>query len=951
MVAMVNTENLPPSVRRTIEQQNITNPPVTITVSSGGRYVGQTIKQKLVRAEYEAGQSFKGTPGTKVVEKSPYIATDPTANYVLYGRGLDVKQTAPSLREKERDIEQRYKAKGTGSEIQLTSYQERIRETLEKQGYKTTVTGTRTYPRLIYKRAGLRGAISPTGTAVEERGRFSAELKPEFAPSPQEQRQREYLEQERKKAIQASYGKPTPEGAISEYKPGITEQLQRKATEQERKKGFLSFGESVGLTAMGYGYQYLKGKIKGVTAFFRPEFYRKEVPTFLTGAATAVKEPQLIGEGLRQAETSNILYGMGFVGGLKDISGFATSIAMHPPEMMKIYSSDPNIAPIPYVQYPSFDTFFVKGTAPSVYGGMTLGTAETNLLTYTGTGNLPAATDTGFTLQPSGAELKAAIGGGIDVKPIIAPGQKTLFGKPAKPIKPETNVIVRSPTGQEISIVRYKVEGVRPIFYEKGTAIKKFVSLEEPQDKLSKYGITRGKKYTAFDVLVGKPVTIAEKDITVTDTGVFVKGGEAERFIKWREQSLEEKSFRRAEAGRMIRYQTPREKQLALKSHPKEMAKTSLFVKKMQDNILAKKKEDIEWEKKFMKENKQSAKTNRQILKQAIKKQAVAKKAELYSGSVSVRPVYGETQGLPYYSEEEIVYGYGKQLPSRRLGKGDVSVLRDNFLVNGQYGQMPLIGSRIGSAEALGMTQMPLTQNILKQNQLQRAAVKPKTKLDVKAKIRQGIRQKPIVEPLYKQDIVPVVRTDVVTKTDLLQMQKAEQIFSPLTQTYPKPIITELPPSTPPPPPPPPPPNKELQRLQQQIAKEDPRKGYDVYVKRRQLKRGKGAYLSRGYQKVNKKPVSKAAAYNRMASIVDKYSNRSGMIKPARRLKTPSREKLNIALMRKFRLAKKNLNQLVERSRYAIDSYFEKQDIPYEAARLRRGGKPKANKVNVGWLK
>lgn len=122
--------------------------------------------------------------------------------------------------------------------------------------------------------------------------------------------------------------------------------------------------------------------------------------------------------------------------------------------------------------------------------------------------------------------------------------------------------------------------------------------------------------------------------------------------------------------------------------------------------------------------------------------------------------------------------------------------------------------------------------------------------------------------------------------------------------------------------------------------------GYDVYVKRKQAKRGKGDYLSRGYTRASPKPLSEQAAFMLGGGIVDKYTNRSFFLKKSSK---QVREKdVNpfafSQLRQKLRRKKGNRKIFVEKTAHAIDSYEEKQGIPYESMRLRKAGKLQTKK-------
>lgn len=116
------------------------------------------------------------------------------------------------------------------------------------------------------------------------------------------------------------------------------------------------------------------------------------------------------------------------------------------------------------------------------------------------------------------------------------------------------------------------------------------------------------------------------------------------------------------------------------------------------------------------------------------------------------------------------------------------------------------------------------------------------------------------------------------------------------------------------------------------------KQAYDVLVKRKQLKKGKGSYQSRGYKKANKKPLTKDAAIGLGMDITDTYVNRSFKIKPT--TGSPKRridlEQKKRQLMERFRKAKKDNQIFVEKSKYAISSKEEKLGIPYESIQQRK---------------
>lgn len=124
-------------------------------------------------------------------------------------------------------------------------------------------------------------------------------------------------------------------------------------------------------------------------------------------------------------------------------------------------------------------------------------------------------------------------------------------------------------------------------------------------------------------------------------------------------------------------------------------------------------------------------------------------------------------------------------------------------------------------------------------------------------------------------------------------------------------------------------------------------KGYDVLIKKRQLKKGK-KYKTRGYEKANKVPLSRTAALGLGASIVDTYTNRSYKIVKTNKIaiKRAELEQKWRLLKTKFRQNKTNPNVITEKTKYAIDSIEEKEGIPFKAARLRKLGLLQTNRRN-----
>jgi len=139
---------------------------------------------------------------------------------------------------------------------------------------------------------------------------------------------------------------------------------------------------------------------------------------------------------------------------------------------------------------------------------------------------------------------------------------------------------------------------------------------------------------------------------------------------------------------------------------------------------------------------------------------------------------------------------------------------------------------------------------------------------------------------------------------------------------------------------------RPTQRKPSQVKEE----GYNAYVKRKQTKKGKGKYISRGFTKVNKEPLSRKAALGLAMSIADNYVNRSIRVKETKKpvsRKRPALVNRYNRLRSKFRESKKSKNILVEKSTFAIDSRNEIRGIPYESIRQRRKSKTKTKTLKL----
>jgi len=220
--------------------------------------------------------------------------------------------------------------------------------------------------------------------------------------------------------------------------------------------------------------------------------------------------------------------------------------------------------------------------------------------------------------------------------------------------------------------------------------------------------------------------------------------------------------------------------------------------------------------------------------------------------------------------------------------------------------------------------------------------------LRTKPTIRTTTEIKPMIDTKIVPEIKPMIdiRTITDTKPAVKPIAKTRALTDIRTLTEVKPIaetraITELQitPVTPTPPPPPP---IIIPSLLSKLTKETgmvttKEQGYDVLIKRKQLKLAKGKYKGRGYKKANTEPLTRKAALGLGASLVDTYTNKSYTIKKAKRnaVRRMDLEQKWQRLKDKFRA---NKNIIIEKNKFAIDSIEEKQGIPYEAARLRKAG-------------
>ncbi len=170
---------------------------------------------------------------------------------------------------------------------------------------------------------------------------------------------------------------------------------------------------------------------------------------------------------------------------------------------------------------------------------------------------------------------------------------------------------------------------------------------------------------------------------------------------------------------------------------------------------------------------------------------------------------------------------------------------------------------------------------------------------------------------------------------------------SPISPVSPKSPISPSPrPSEISPRPPPPPPRrkftpKQRKRLRAVLAKLE--QGYIAKVKNPIRKGVKRAKQRRGFTTINNKPQTKAQATNKLLRTLDNFSNQTGKLVKKGRVR-PSNVRVDRFLLSKFRQPRGMSNTYIEKRAFAIDSFQEKREIPFKAAKLRRAGAFKLKK-------
>lgn len=235
-----------------------------------------------------------------------------------------------------------------------------------------------------------------------------------------------------------------------------------------------------------------------------------------------------------------------------------------------------------------------------------------------------------------------------------------------------------------------------------------------------------------------------------------------------------------------------------------------------------------------------------------------------------------------------------------------------------------LVGAKSKSRldAALARRTKAKTRSLLSQKSLISLSILSAQRQSQKMRARQKARQASDI--MAKQDISIIQDQQSLQDTalDTQQLQQFGDSF--IDNTF---FNFQQPPKIPRIPKPPKPPKKPS--VKKPIRKKMPGKlvqGYVALVKKP---------LGKSYIQANKKPLTKAQATNLGARVVDKYVNRSFMIRKIGKAR-PSRQSLNRGLLGRFRKAKKNGNIFVEKSKHAISSREEKLGIPYKAKMLRR---------------
>jgi hypothetical protein len=180
--------------------------------------------------------------------------------------------------------------------------------------------------------------------------------------------------------------------------------------------------------------------------------------------------------------------------------------------------------------------------------------------------------------------------------------------------------------------------------------------------------------------------------------------------------------------------------------------------------------------------------------------------------------------------------------------------------------------------------------------------------------------------------------TKVAELTKVSDMTKMSQLTKVAELTKLTPV--SLPKLSKPPPPIPPPGLFDLpktNKIQFKTPLDKPEPGFNVFLLTRP-QRGVKKSGKQSWTKLNKVPLTKSSALSLGSRKADKYVERSFKL-------TSTKQKASKNIFEsgwefrknKFRKSKKG-NHFVEKTNYAIDSFEEKQGIPYKAMKLREQG-------------
>jgi len=270
---------------------------------------------------------------------------------------------------------------------------------------------------------------------------------------------------------------------------------------------------------------------------------------------------------------------------------------------------------------------------------------------------------------------------------------------------------------------------------------------------------------------------------------------------------------------------------------------------------------------------------------------------------------------------------------TRRLGVQERLLLGSNQAVGSHQGIIPLLGLGVNQRIEVATA----TRQDVGQIQSQDLRIAQAQTLDTFQITAQDQQQ----DMVFDTPLITTLTTPSTPKTP----SSPNDTFFPREPTRRQPPRTppERPPRRTPPRTPPPtiirvPPTTQQPKSIMFGEEEGSGQAYNVYVKTKQLKLAKGKYKSQGYTKANDQPLDRESALGMGAEIVDKYTNRSFKIeKTAGRAERVQALAAKLSLLQRFRASKSKPNVYVEQSAFAISSQEEKDGIPYESIRQKKG--------------